>query len=132
MKEYSKHKKARDTWYSAPFYTTPGGYRLCIGVETRVYFGARVYVSVHIVSGEFDSYLVWPLRASITIQLLNQNSATQNHFEKKFEIDGNNKPGSSLLKEYLISCDEVESATATRQYLKNDSLKFSVTKLIVH
>ena len=32
MTEYKKHKENGDRWHSPPFYTSPGGYKMCISV----------------------------------------------------------------------------------------------------
>ena len=31
--EYSMLKKTREEWYSSPFYSHPGGYKLCLKVD---------------------------------------------------------------------------------------------------
>ena len=35
MTGYSKHKQSADSWFSRPFYTGPGGYKLCLRVEAN-------------------------------------------------------------------------------------------------
>ena len=35
MSQYSTHKKNDDRWYSPPFYTGPGGYKMCIKVTAN-------------------------------------------------------------------------------------------------
>ena len=36
MTQYSSHKENDDEWYSPPFYTGPGGYKMCIEVDSNV------------------------------------------------------------------------------------------------
>ena len=55
MTHYSTHKKKKkDEWYSPPFYTGPGGYKMCIRVDA---WGYGISVHVHLMRGERDSRL---------------------------------------------------------------------------
>ena len=61
MTQYYTHKKNNDQWYSPPFYTGPGGYKMCIRVVANGWgYGAGTHVSVyvHLMRGEHDSRLV--------------------------------------------------------------------------
>ena len=89
MTEYAKHRRNDDHWYSPPFYTGPGGYKLCIRVAANgqgAGAGTHVSVFVHLMRGEYDDRLVWSFRGDITIQLVNQKS-DQEHFERTFNFD---------------------------------------------
>ncbi len=60
---------------SAPFYTQQHGYKLCVIVEPNGVSKARgAYVSVytHLMRGEYDDNLAWPLVGTVTFELLNQ------------------------------------------------------------
>ena len=149
MTEYSKHKRDGDTWYSPPFYTGPGGYKMCL----RVYAngkgdgaGTHVSVYVYLMRGEHDDKLTWPFRGDITIQLVNQNR-DQNHVENILDftdentaadddISGRVTTGERAKRSWgfptLISHPTLESTAETEQYLKNDCMKFKVTKVVVH
>ena len=84
MTQYYTHKKNNDQWYSPPFYTGPGGYKMCIRVVaygSGSGAGTHVSVYVHLMRGEYDSRLVWPFRGDITIQLVN-HSNDLNHYEE--------------------------------------------------
>ena len=72
MDDFEKHKKSNDIWYSPPFYTHLGGYRMCL----RVYAngngdgkGTHVSVFVSLMRGKFDDLLKWPFHGKVTIQL---------------------------------------------------------------
>ena len=83
MTEYSKHKRDGDIWYSPPFYTGPGGYKMCLMVFANGYgdgAGTHLSVYVYLMKGEHDDKLTWPFRGDITIQLVNQYKG-QDHVE---------------------------------------------------
>ena len=77
MPDYYEHKCERDDWHSSPFYSGPGGYKLCLRVNPYGEGdGAGTHVSLYCVlmKGEHDDRLQWPFRGDITIQLVNQIS----------------------------------------------------------
>ena len=145
MTEYSKHK-GNPRWYSPPFYTGPGGYKICLKVyaDDKVDgTGTHVSVFVTLMRGEHDDKLTWPFRGNITIQLMNQNSdednveytvvfddrtATHEDVSGRVTVRIRAKNGWGRCK--FISHTKLESAT--KQYIKNDCIKFRVTKVVVH
>ena len=57
MDDFEKHKKSNDEWYSPPFYTHLGGYRICLRVHANgvgTAKGTRVSVFVYLMRGEYD------------------------------------------------------------------------------
>ena len=147
MTEYSKHKRDDDTWFSPPFYTGPGGYKMCLNVDANGYgdgAGTHVSVFVSLMRGEHDDMLIWPFRGNITIQLMNQNR-DQDHVEYILDFTDENgnddisgrvtsgeRAKRSLGIPEFISHTKLESTAGTKQYLKNECIKFSVTKVVVH
>ena len=76
MTDFEKHKKAANEWFSPPFYSHIGGYKMCLGVVANGDGnGKATHVSVYfyLLRGEHDDQLKWPFRGDITIQLLNQS-----------------------------------------------------------
>ena len=48
MTDFEKHKKAGDLWYSPPFYSHIGGYKMCLCVDANGYGdGEATHVSVY-------------------------------------------------------------------------------------
>ena len=139
MTDYSRHKRDCERWYSPPFYTGPGGYKLCLGAYTLV---GNMSVHMYLMRGEYDDRLVWPFRGDITIQLVNL-IGDHNHHQAVFHFDDNilmtlssrsrvtsgerAKNGCGI---YFIR-QIVESATSTCQYVKNNCLTFRVTSAVV-
>ena len=64
-----------DDWKSPAMYTHVCGYKFCIGVDTNGRGGGRgkaVRVTLWSLIGEYDSQLEWPVKAEITLELINQ------------------------------------------------------------
>ena len=91
MPNYSQQKKDTDEWYSPPFYTGPGGYRMCLRVRAigqRSGLGSHVSVFVHLMRSENDSNLKWPLSAEVIIRLVNFR---ENKNQKDFKVHFKNR-----------------------------------------
>ena len=72
---FDKHKRNDEWWFSPPFYSHVGGYKMCAGVcpnGTGKFKGSHVSLTFHLMRGPFDDDLVWPFRGELTIQLINQ------------------------------------------------------------
>ena len=102
--------------------------------------GTHVSVSVHLMRGEHDDWLVWPFRGDITIQVVNQNS-DQDHVELTVPFNNSAVKVSQrvMARErtqsgwgYQQFISHLKLQSTTTQYLKNDCLKFRVTKIVVH
>ena len=104
--------------------------------------GTHVSVFVSLMRGEHDDKLTWPFRGDITIQLMNQNSdedhveytavfgdrtATHEDVSGRVTVGIRAENGWGICK--FISHTKLES---TEQYIKNDCIKFRVTKVVVH
>ena len=62
-------------FFSDPFYATPGGYKMCIRVDTNgagAGEGTHVLVFTEILEGRYDDQLHWPFQGTVTYELLNQ------------------------------------------------------------
>ena len=60
---YSLHKELGITFFSEPFHTSPGGYKMCIEVDHNDYgasMGTHVSISLNILDGQYDYKLPWP------------------------------------------------------------------------
>ena len=116
---------------------------MCISVYANGFIsgaGTHVSVFVHLMRGEYDDWLVWPFRGDITMQLVNQKS-DEDHYERTASfidprLNFSQRVMKGLISAYgcgfrqFISHWKLQSTTS--QYLKNDCLKFRVTKIVVH
>ena len=81
MYDFEKLKKDGTRWYSPPFYTHIGGYKMCLSIDANGWgdgAGTHVGVGVFMMKGEFDSHLKWPFMGEINIQLVNQKEGGEN------------------------------------------------------
>ena len=95
MTKYHRHKSSKQGWYSPPFYTHPGGYKMCVGVNANgcgAATGTHVSVFVYLMKGKNDDNLPWPFTGEITITLLNQLE-DENHHTRTISLLQDNKAG---------------------------------------
>ena len=129
-------RKATDNWfYSDSFYTSPGGYKMCIGVVPNGHTtgkGTHVSVFARLVEGAYDASLSWPFIGTVTFILLNQ-FADDYHHSEMFEFTtisnanvGNDYSNAQFISHSALSHDPVKNT----QYVKNDTLYFRVTVVV--
>ena len=139
LTEFTQHKSSKQEWYSPPFYTHPGGYKLCVRVDVNgngAAAGTHVSVFAYLMKGKNDDNLPWPFTGDVTITLLNQ-LANQNHhtctiaFPPSSEASGRLVDGEMSTTGYgrikFISHDQLDHDEAyLTQYLINDCLHFRI------
>ena len=120
---------------------------MCLSVDANGrHAGTHVSVFVNLMSGEHDDKLTWPFRGDITIQLVNQNN-DEDHYEKILKFTNENGAAAADISGRVTSGVRarglwgyptfifhfvLESTAGIQQYLKNDCIKFRVTKVVVH
>ena len=132
MPGFSQHKSSSQEWYSPPFYTHPGGYKMCIMVNANG-DGTHVAVFACLMKGRNDDNLPWPFTGEVTITLLNQLE------DKNHHTDAVTFPHASNASKRVVNSDKVSNGygkpefishdklTAKNyQYLKDDSLFFRI------
>ena len=90
MPHFSKHKSDDDVWLSRPFYSAPGGYKLCLRVCANgrsLGKGTHVSAYVHLMKGENDDQLHWPFEDDVALRILNWKS-DENHVIKTIPFKG--------------------------------------------
>ena len=137
MDDFKKHKKSDDSWFSPPFYTHLGGYRMCLKVYANgagTGKGKHVSVFVHLMRGEFDDLLQWPFRGDVTIKLKKSDPP---HYQRILPLN-ENTPNASVCKptkeknngwgyhEYIS-----HTGLYAGGYLKDDKLVFCVSDIVV-
>ena len=137
MPDFEKHKAADDEWFSEPFYTHPGGYRMCLSVYTNGNrFGKGKYVSVYayLMRGEYDDLLKWPLLCDITVQLLNQKEQHEHtfNFGRRNDNDALRVTKSERAKGGWGEWNFISHTVLYRHrdtYLKDGCIQFQITKV---
>lgn len=75
LNDFDIRFKLNHNWHSPPFYTHPGGYRMCVSMNVRgdgMGRGTHSSLYVCLMQGCNDNHLTWPFRGEVTLQLLNQ------------------------------------------------------------
>ena len=65
VENIQKLRVNNDTWYSPPFYSHLGGYKMRLRVESNF---VVLNISVCLMKGEFDDDLSWPLEGTLTLE----------------------------------------------------------------
>ena len=137
MDDFEQHKKSSEEWYSPPFYTHLGGYRMCLEIYANREGdgkGTHVSVVVYLMRGEFDDLLKWPFLGDVTIQLKKTDPP---HYQEIFPL--NDVPNKYICKptkerndcglgypQYISHADLYAGG-----YLKDDKLVFCVSDIVV-
>ena len=76
-------KGLTQTWYSHPFFTHNGGYKMCLQVTSSANGssqGKQMSVALCLMKGPYDDQLAWPLCGKkFNVTLLNQISDSEHH-----------------------------------------------------
>ncbi len=129
--EISKWLDNDKTFSSSSFYTSPGGYKMCIrvymnGCSTGRYSHVSVYAKL--MEGSYDGNLSWPFLGTVTVTLLNQ-LADENHYTKVIEFDTTEETNVGISRgdsHFIAKCELSHDPLKTKLYLKNDTLYFRV------
>ena len=137
MENFEECKENKQEWYSPAFYSSPGGYKMCLRVNANGYCEASgTYVScfVCLMSGEYDDTLEWPFQGEVTIELLNQLE-DKNHkkkttsFNKSTPLEASQKVVGKAYDKgwgYPKFIAHSELSLNSSPYLKDDTLYFRV------
>ena len=142
MPQFSKHKRDGDRWQSQPFYSAPGGYKLCLGVHANGFGrGKGTYVSVYVsvMKGENDDQLQWPFEEAVTCAIVNWKMDEQHIIDTiDFKYAATAYKERVTLKERNRECGYFnflphsyldDDATKSTQYLHQDCLCLQVLKV---
>ena len=137
LKNFEQQRVNDKSMYSTPFYTNPGGYKMCLCVyangcgESK---GTHISVFACMTCGENDDCLTWPFSGEVHIELLNQLDDT-NHYVRRIHFSGGKclkrvythleGKGYGALAFYPHS-GLMYDASRNCQYLKDDCLYFRV------
>ena len=130
MTNYDIWKQISDsTFYSDSFYTSPGGYKMCISIiASGRGCGMGNYISVYArpLDGPCGNDLPHTFTGAVTVQLLNQLD-DENHHSKTWECSnlkvGNVRGYPQFISHFELPYNPVKNT----QYLKNDTLYFKAT-----
>ena len=139
VEDFNQLKYSSEEMYSPAFYTSPGGYKMCIRVDANGNGdGKCTHISMfaYLMRGENDDHLPWPFTGTVTVELLNQLE-DKNHHSSETTFSSDNvtsqrvMDGERASTGYGHQCyiphsslgyDEAKNC----QYLKDDCLYFRV------
>ena len=137
LAEFKKYKN-NEAVYSTAFYTRDRGYkmRLCIFPNGGGDFVNYITVGAYLMKGDHDDHLTWPVKGTLTVQLLNQLSDSNHSEPVEFHFDGCGKECQRLMEgstpsvvwRFQLMPHKRLSYDADKkcQYLKNDCVLFRV------
>ena len=131
MNNFNKLKTDLGDWTSPDLYTHEGGYKIYFRVIPNSVLNSNAFVYPSTKSGEFDDQLKWPVKATFTLQLLNQHR-DQDHITKTVECQWSKPtiPTSDTSPRYTFPHADLEwNDHKQTQFLKNDCLVFRLTKV---
>ena len=141
LENFSQYKDSGDERRSPGFYTSPGGFKMCLCVYPNGYGDGRdTHISCYVclMSGEYDDILEWPFQGKVTVELLNQLE-NKNHKKSMLMLNESvplmssqrvvgKQYGNGLGYSQFISHSELSlNSSLNRQYLKDDTLYFRVS-----
>ena len=144
MDNLQEHLEHNIDFFSPPFYSYIGGYRLRIKVTPNgIFFGEGTHISltVYIMKGVFDDYLRWPFRGSVTIALMDQLNDSDHKvetitFDKGTSIKASGRAlGIDINEKGLVMYEFFDhswlkpSSKKRRLYVKDDKILFKVVSV---
>ena len=132
LTEYGKKREGDIEFYSEPFYTSPGGYKMCVSVDPNGHSeakGSHVSVFIELLEGPNDESLHWPFLGTVKVELLNQLADSGHHIRTlTMDTEDDTRPGNAwgyfkFLPHSKLSHDSARST----QYLMDDTLYFRAT-----
>ena len=129
MTGYNARRATDSVFNTDSFYTSPGGYKMCIQVVpigNSTGSGTHVTVYATLLEGTYDASLSWPFMGTVTFTLLNQLEDDNHHIQcigcenNDCIIMGKGKRIPQFISHAALRYDPVKNT----QYLKNDTLYF--------
>ena len=142
----TKYKLNGDSWYSLPFYTGPGGYKLQLRVDadsSSTSLSTNISLSMYLMRGENDDCLKWPFMGFVSFKLLNWIE-DENHLEYSFSTSLAANPQSfgrvtdgvrgteEMYQKIVITHEQLEfDSERNTQYKMDDVLCFVISSVEV-
>ena len=112
---------------STGFYTRDGGYKmfLCIFPYGSAGYVNYVTVSARLKKGDNDHHLTWPVKGTLTVQLLNQLSDSNHSEPVQFHFDGTGRECQRVMEGIRASSTE---AVLSLQFMPHKRLSYDADK----
>ena len=136
LADFSQHEQESKDWYSIPFCTNFQGYTMHLKVsfcQRQIGDGRYVTLRLHLMKGNFDEQLHWPLKADFQVQLLKWDAEEGHHTTTISFNDDTPQECSLQIKEAESAAQGVECknfislSQLKRGYLKEDKCRFRIS-----
>ena len=133
---FSQYEQENKDWYSTPFCTIFQGYTMCLKVsfcQRQIGDGRYITLDLHLMKGEFDEQLHWPLKADFQVQLLKWDAEEGHHTTTISFNDHTPQESSQQVRESEMATKGVECKNfislgqLKRVYLKEDKCRFRIS-----
>lgn len=131
--QYSQKKKQYSIWlgssptaYSEPFYSHRYGYKFRLGIRYQ-YNGISPFL--HLMEGEYDNELPWPMEVTVQLKLLNQAKEDDYVVITKNNTTKWKKDERDLVvfvDGFKMTYSHLERQSDGTQYVMDDCIKFEV------
>ena len=138
LAEFEEYKRS-EIFNSTGFYTSNRGYTMQLSACPcgTTFNTNHVVVCIYLMKGKHDDHLSWPVRGTLTVQLLNQLSDSNHSKPVPFHFDGSSlhcqrvtkgtKSSNGLWSDWFIPHKRLSyDADKMCQYLKDDCIFFRV------
>ena len=115
VKGFSSLCANQTRWFSRPFFTHAGGYKMCFELDLCSTQGKNLRIDSYLMQGPFDDYLTWPFTGRIAVRVLSHVSDS-NYFDYIFDYDSIGAIGAR---------ERVEGAGRS-EYLQSTSTKMKI------
>ena len=131
MMDFEEYSSSFTRWYSPPFYTHDGGYRLCLFTRRRVERSQSMHIEVYLMRGEFDDHLQFPFCAYIVAEIVNQKAGE--NIEEVITFNNQDRVPAPLTRNsYGHNSEGIPLFMLYRKCIVNDCLKLRVTSVTLN
>ena len=142
MDNFAEKRAENAKWYSSPFFSHWGGYRMCLEVYANGHKsseGRNLSLYLRIMRGPNDGFVVWPMQGVLYVSILNQLKDSDHYtkdvdfnraaVEIRSQVLERERSSKGYGKTAFISLADLEERrTEGVSYLKDDSVFFKIDR----
>ena len=133
LPHYTSKKEMNMEFFSLPFFTHPGGYKMCIRIDANGNGddkGTHVSAFTNVLAGQYDYQLQWPFLGTVTYELLNQLEDNNHHRMEVMHNASHDMRANSTCygySKFIPHSSLSHNPAINTQYLLDDTLYFRVS-----
>ena len=143
LDNFSVYKRTNAIWWSQPFYTSVGGYKLQVRVDANgdgSGAGTHLSLYVHLMKGDNDDKLSFPFNASITVQIFNtlsdsnHSEGTIDHYNASVDCrtrvtEGDTAPDGAGFDQFIPHTELLDNTNSVKFISDNDKLYIRIVSV---